>query len=143
VPGDNMKGYEMDLFLNPFDGFQVMIGASRMEANTLSGLRSRDVPTRQASALASYEFQRGALAGFEIGLGYIYRNQRAGDTGNTFWLPSYDVWNGFAGYSWGKNELHLTVENIGDEWYAHSAVNRNIISAGPPRTLSLRYTRKF
>lgn len=143
VAGDNMKGYEMDLYFNPFEGAQIMVGASKMDAHTLSGLRSRDVPSRQASVLASYTIPKGLLKGIKIGLGYIYRNERAGDTGNTFWLPGYDVWNGFAGYTWGENELHLNVENITDEWYAHTAVNRNIINAGPQRTLSLRYTRRF
>jgi iron complex outermembrane receptor protein len=141
--GDEMTGYEIDLYLNPVAGLQLVLGGSKMDAKNLSGLLTRDVPKEQASALARYEFARGALKGLASGLGYVYRARRPGDTGNTFWLPGYEVYDAFVSYGWGKYFFHLKVENLTDKYYAHAAVNRNIISLGPPRALILRVSREF
>lgn len=143
VPGDNQKGYEMDLLLSPVEGLQLMFGGTRIEANSLSGLRSRNVPTRQYTSLGSYTVPRGMLKNFKVGFAYRNYNDRPGDSGNTFFLPSFDVWDGFAGYSWGENDVHLSVRNLTNKWYADSAVNRNVGKTGDPRTFQLRYTRRF
>ena len=120
-----------------------MLGASKLDATTLSGLRTRGVPEKQASVLAKYAFERGTLKGFALGAGYVYRGRRAGDTGNTFWLPQATIYNAFATYAWGKYAMHLKVENVTDAYYAHNAVNRNIISLGPARMYTLRVSREF
>lgn len=143
VPGDNQKGYEMDLLLSPVNGLELMFGGARIDANALSGLRSRNVPNRQFTFLGAYTVPRGVLKGLKLGLAYRDYGDRPGDSGNTFFLPAFNAWDGFAGYAWAKNELHLTVRNLTDEWYADSAVNRNIVRAGDPRTFQLRYTRRF
>jgi len=69
--------------------------------------------------------------------------RRAGDTGNTFWLPGANLYNAFATYSWGKYAVHLKVDNVLDQLYLHNAVNRNIISYEPPRMFTLRVSREF
>lgn len=143
IAGDEMKGNEIDLYVNPLAGLQMMIGASKMEAKTLSGLRTRGVPDKQASVLAKYAFENGPLKGFAIGSGYTWRGVRAGDTGNTFWLPGANLYNAFATYAWGKYTFHLKVDNVVDEYYANNAVNRNIISLAPPRSFTLRISREF
>jgi outer membrane receptor for monomeric catechols len=53
------------------------------------------------------------------------------------------VYDAFVSYGWGKYFFHLKVENLTDKYYAHAAVNRNIISLGPPRALILRVSREF
>lgn len=143
IAGDEMTGDEIDLYFNPIAGLQLMIGASKLKAETLSGLRTRGVPEKQASALAKYAFEKGPLKGFAIGSGYTWRGRRAGDTGNTFWLPGANLYQAFATYTWGKYAFHLKVENVLDEYYANNAVNRNVISLGPPRSFTLRASREF
>ena len=143
IAGDELKGNEIDLYIRPVAGLQVMIGASKLEAKTLSGLRTRGVPDKQASVLAKYAFGKGPLQGLVVGSGYTWRGRRAGDTGNTFWLPGANLYNAFAGYSWGKYAVHLKVDNVLDELYLHNAVNRNIISYEPPRMYTLRLSREF
>ena len=143
IAGDEMTGNEIDLYLNPVAGLQLMVGASKLEAKTLSGLRTRGVPDKQASVLAKYAFQEGPLKNFALGSGYTWRGRRAGDTGNTFWLPGANLYNAFATYAWGKYAFHLKLENVVDEYYANNAVNRNIISLGPPRSFTLRVSREF
>ena len=143
IAGDEMKGNEIDLYVNPLAGLQMMVGASKLEAKTLSGLRTRGVPDKQASVLAKYAFERGPLKGFAIGSGYTWRGRRAGDTGNTFWLPGANLYQAFVSYAWGRYALHLKVDNVLDEYYANNAVNRNIISLAPPRSFTLRISREF
>lgn len=143
IAGDELKGNEIDLYITPFEGLQVLIGASKLEAKTLSGLRTRGVPDKQASVLAKYAFPKGPLRGLAIGSGYTWRGTRAGDTGNTFWLPGANLYNAFASYTWGRNALHLKVDNVLDELYLHNAVNRNVISFAPARMFTLRVSREF
>ena len=71
------------------------------------------------------------------------RGRRPGDTGNTFWLPAYNSYDAFVNYTWNKYTFNLRVDNLEDEYYLHSAINRNIINAGPPRGATLRVSREF
>jgi iron complex outermembrane receptor protein len=141
--GDEMTGYEIDLYINPVAGLQLVLGGSKMDAKNLSGLLTRDVPKNQFSALAKYDFEHGPAKGLGFGLGYISRGRRPGDTGNTFWLPSYEMFDAFASYTWRKYAFHLKVDNLTDKYYAHAATNRNIINLGPPRAFILRVSREF
>ncbi len=143
IAGDELKGDEIDLHLAPLPGLQFLLGASKLEARTLSGLRTRGVPDKQASALGKYAFQHGPLKGLALGAGYTWRGRRAGDTGNTFWLPGANHYQAFASYAWGRNALHLKVDNVFDELYLHNAVNRNVIAYAPPRMITLRVSREF
>jgi iron complex outermembrane receptor protein len=143
IAGDEMKGNEVEVYVTPVAGLQLLLGGSKLEAKTLSGLRTRGVPDKQASVLAKYSFGKGALNGLAVGSGYTWRGRRAGDTGNTFWLPGANLYNAFVSYAWGKYALHLKVDNVLDEYYLHNAVNRNVISLEPPRMFTLRISREF
>ena len=143
IAGDVMEGYEADIYINPIPELQFIISGSKMDAKNLSGLFTRDVPKHQSSVLAKYEFAQGLLKGVGVGVGYIARGRRPGDTGNTVWLPSYNSFDAFASYTWQKYSFHLKVDNLEDEFYLHSAINRNIINAGPPRAFTLRVSREF
>jgi iron complex outermembrane receptor protein len=143
IAGDELEGYEADIYISPIPELQIIIGGSQMDAKNLSGLLTRDVPKYQGSVLARYEFAKGRLKGLGVGAGYIQRGRRPGDTGNTFWLPAYNAYDAFASYTWNKYTFNLRVDNLEDEYYLHSAVNRNIINAGPPRGATLRVSREF
>ncbi|MBL9202415.1 MAG: TonB-dependent receptor [Opitutaceae bacterium] len=143
IAGDELKGNEIDLYFSPLAGLQVLVGASKLDAKTLSGLRTRGVPDKQASVLAKYAFSAGPLKGLALGSGYTWRGRRAGDTGNTFWLPGGNLYQAFAAYGWRRYSLHLKVDNVTDSFYANNAVNRNIISLAPPRMVTLRVSREF
>jgi iron complex outermembrane recepter protein len=143
IAGDELEGYEADLYFNPIPELQIIVGGSIMEAKNLSGLLTRDVPEHQGSLLAKYEFAKGRLKGLGIGVGYVARGRRPGDTGNTFWLPGYNAFDAFASYTWNKYTFNLRVDNLEDEYYLHTAINRNIINAGPPRGATLRVSREF
>lgn len=143
IAGDKMDGIEADIYINPLPELQIILGGSEMDAKNLSGLLTRDVPRKQMSALAKYEFSRGSLKGLGVGLGYIFRGKRPGDTGNTFWLPGYNAFDAFLNYTWDKYTFNVRIDNLEDEYYLHSAINRNIINAGPPRGATLRVSREF
>lgn len=141
--GDELSGYEIDLYVTPIPAVQFLVAASKQDPKNLSGLLTSNVPKEQASAYARYEIQNGSLKGLSFGAGYIFRGRRPGDTGNTFWLPAYEVYDAFASYTAGQYAFNLKVENLSDKYYAHAAVNRNVINAGLPRTITLRVSRQF
>lgn len=142
IPGDRMKGYEADIYLAPMAGLQVMLGGAKFEPETLSGLTARGIPDYQYSALVKYEFSQ-VLKGFSVGVGYTQVGERPGDSGNTFILPRYDIWDAFFSYTRGKTSYHLKVDNIEDEFYAMSGLNRNIVKAGLVRNFTFRVSREF
>lgn len=143
VPGDEMTGYEMDLYLNPLPALQFILGGSVMDAKPLSGLYITNIPKNEASGLAKYTFEQGKLKGLALGLGYVYSGRRAGDTANDFWLPSYGVFNGFATYHVGRYSYLLKVDNLANKWYPFASINRDIITAGPPRTITFSVKYDF
>lgn len=142
IPGDDQKGYELDLLLSPVDGLQVMMGASKIDANLLSGFLPENVPTRTFTAFGSYMLQSGPLKGLKFGLGYIKFNERAGNSTNSYFMPGYDVWHALVGYSWRKYDFQLNAENLENEFYMDNGGSSGI-EPGAPGAIRLRITRRF
>lgn len=142
IPGDDQKGFEVDLLLAPVEGLQLMVGASKIEAELLSGFRPENVPTRTLTAFGSYTVQSGPMHGLKLGLGYIKFNERAGNSTNTYFMPGYDVWNAMASYAWGNNEIQINLENLEDEFYMDNGGSSGI-EPGAPGSIRVRFTRRF
>lgn len=142
IPGDDQKGYELDLLLAPVAGLQIMVGASKIEAELLSGFRPENVPTETFTTFGSYTVQSGVLKGLRLGLGYIKFNERAGNSTNTYFMPGYDVWNAVASYDWGDNQVQVNFENLEDEFYMDNGGSSGI-EPGAPGAVRVRFTRRF
>ena len=88
--------------------------------------------------------RRGQLWGqgqLRLGAGVRYAGKRAGDSANTFWLPSYTVANLFATYETPiqgrKVKFQLNVKNLFDRTYYTSSVNEFGLALGDARQVSL------
>ncbi|MDD1015001.1 TonB-dependent siderophore receptor [Pseudomonas rubra] len=114
----------------------------------LEGNRLQNVARHSGSLSAVYDV--GSLFGgdrLRLGAGARYVGERAGNAENDFELPGYTVADAFASYETRLDEhkvrLQLNVKNLFDRTYYSSAVNRNFVSVGDARQVSLSGTLEF
>jgi outer membrane receptor protein involved in Fe transport len=143
VPGDELTGYELDLFVTPIPELQVNLSYTYMNVDNLGGLYTRSLPEVQYSVLGRYEFSRGRLKNLALGLGYLSYDERPGDTANSFYLEAYDVLDGFVSYRRGQYRFQLNLFNLMDADDEYTSVNRNIVSTLPARRFMFRISREF
>ena len=115
---------------------------------TIEGNRLQNVARHSGSLSAVYD--AGSLFGgdrLRLGAGARYVGERAGNAENDFELPGYTVADAFASYETRLDEhklrLQLNVKNVFDRTYYSSAVNRNFVSVGDARQVSLSSTLEF
>ncbi|EJU13916.1 TonB-dependent siderophore receptor [Sphingomonas sp. LH128] len=101
-----------------------------------------------ASLSGVYDF--GEIVGndrLRVGGGPHYVGRRAGDSANSFFLPSYVTADGFITYdtqiAGHKLGLQFNVKNIFDKTYYPSAVNSYFVSIGDTRRFSLAASLEF
>jgi iron complex outermembrane receptor protein len=116
--------------------------AKTTEDPLYAGNQLANVAKNTASFSAVYDL--GRIAGgrrLRIGGGPRYVGRRAGDSANSFFLPSYVVADAFVTYDvpimGKKTSFQLNVKNLFDRTYYQSAVNLYFISVGDPRRVSL------
>jgi iron complex outermembrane receptor protein len=143
IPGDELTGYEFEVFLNPMAELQLNLSHTIMEVNNLGGLYTRGLPHDQSAAVVRYEVPRGRLKGVAAGLGYVHYAERVGDAQNSFYLKPYGIFDAFLSYRRGNYRYHLKVDNLTDKYYAQNAISRNIVIEGPPRMIMFRVSREF
>ncbi|QBF28446.1 TonB-dependent receptor [Pseudomonas tructae] len=114
----------------------------------LEGNRLQNVARHSGALSAVYDV--GSLFGgdrLRLGAGARYVGERAGNAENDFELPGYTVADAFASYETRLDEhkvrLQLNVKNLFDRTYYSSAVNRNFVSVGDARQVSLSSTLEF
>lgn len=89
------------------------------------GNRAIYAPRHQASLWGNYAFDKGALAGFDAGLGIRYYTDIQADRANTYEVPDYTLVDATLGYDLGRLGLdgmsaRLNVTNLTDEEYVAS-----------------------
>lgn len=112
------------------------------------GNRLQNVASSSASLSLVYDVgQLFGGDGLRLGTGARYVGERAGDSQNSFDLPSYTVADAFIAYDTRLGEhdlgLQLNVKNLFDRQYYPSAANRNYVSMGEPRQLLVSATLGF
>ncbi|KJK17367.1 TonB-dependent receptor [Pseudomonas sp. 2(2015)] len=129
-------------------GNYAFIDAEVTQDPTLEGNRLQNVARHSGSLSAVYD--AGSLFGgdrLRLGAGARYVGERAGNAENDFELPGYTVADAFASYETRLDEhkvrLQLNVKNVFDRTYYSSAVNRNFVSVGDARQVSLSSTLEF
>ncbi|WP_433885290.1 TonB-dependent siderophore receptor [Pseudomonas vranovensis] len=129
-------------------GNYAFIDAEVTQDPTLEGNRLQNVARHSGSLSAVYD--AGSLFGgdrLRLGAGARYVGERAGNAENDFELPGYTVADAFASYETRLDEhkvrLQLNVKNLFDRTYYSSAVNRNFVSVGDARQVSLSSTLEF
>lgn len=143
VPGDELTGYELDLYLNPITELQFNVSFTSLSIDNLSGLNTRSLPDTQYSVMGRYEFSKGRLKNLAFGLAYLAYDERAGDAANSYYLDPYDVMDGFVSYRRGQYRFQLNLFNLLDADDEHTSINRNIINLLPARRFMFRVSREF
>nr|WP_221227186.1 TonB-dependent siderophore receptor [Novosphingobium sediminicola] len=141
------RGVELDLAGQITDHLSTIASFAYTDAKTTqdplyAGNLLANVAKNTASLSGVYDF--GRIAGgdrLRLGGGPRYVGRRAGDSANSFFLPSYVVADAFLTYDtrvMGKKaSLQLNVKNLFDRTYYQSAVNVYFVSIGDPRRVSL------
>ncbi|MEB3338122.1 MAG: TonB-dependent siderophore receptor [Leptolyngbyaceae bacterium] len=96
-----------------------------------------------ASLWTTYEIQQGDLQGLGFGLGLFFVGDRAGDTGNTFEVPSYLTTDAAIFYERNRFRAALNFKNIFDVDYFENAFNQLRVSPGAPFTVQGTISWKF
>lgn len=141
------RGVELDLSGQITDHFSTIASYAYTDARTTqdplyAGNLLANVAKNTASLSMVYDL--GRIAGgkrLRLGGGPRYVGRRAGDSANSFFLPSYVTADAFVTYDLAvmgkKTSLQFNVKNLFDRTYYQSAVNQYFISMGDPRRISL------
>lgn len=135
------QGIELSLTGEILPGWNVFASYAYNDArvtqdNTIPvGNRVQRTTPHAASLWTTYEIQRGNLQGLGFGLGLFYVGERAGDTGNTFEVPSYFTTDAAIFYKKDRLRAAINIKNLLNVDYFENAFNRLRVSPGAPFTV--------
>ncbi len=137
-------GWEADIAWQPNPRWALIAGIGDITSKNENNQRNRNVANGfNYRLLAKYSQPTGVLAGLSIGAGYVFVNDRAGDTSDTFNLPDYATYDMFVSYRRGDWEFQVNAYNLTDEVYAQTSVNSRRIFAGEPRRIRGSVSYRF
>lgn len=135
------QGIELSLAGEILPGWNVFASYAYNDARVTEdnsipvGNRVQRTTPHAASLWTTYEIQRGNLQGLGFGLGLFYVGDRAGDTGNTFEVPSYLTTNAAVFYKKDGFRAAINIRNLFNVDYFENAFNRLRVSPGEPFTV--------
>lgn len=116
------RGIELEGTLRPIHGLDLQASYTYLQLKVIrSNLAieldkiSPSTPKNQASFLASYTFQDGALKGFGLGGDIRYEGRSWQDQANTMRNPSFTYVDAFSHYDIGPVRLSVRVDNLFDK----------------------------
>ncbi|MBP4137100.1 TonB-dependent receptor [Flavobacterium geliluteum] len=117
------KGFDFELIANPIAGLDIIAGYAyndnrivKSATASLEGKKAADAPENVWNIWASYKFQN-SLKGFGIGFGANYVDDTFMATTNTFYIPSYTIFNQTLFYEQPTWRVGLKLNNITNEKY--------------------------
>ncbi|HRO49564.1 MAG TPA: TonB-dependent siderophore receptor [Hyphomicrobium sp.] len=154
-----VQGAEFEVRASLTDGWNVAAAytyldsevtkVSRLEAARL-GKAFVSVPEHSASLWTSYTFSEGAFRGLTLGGGVRYFGKTAGDAANTFFAPSFTLYDAMARYDLGVFspeledwELAINAKNLADERYVTNCVAATACVYGMGRTVDAALRMRF
>lgn len=148
------QGIEFEAHTQLTDNFRLQAGYSLTDASYrrtedgTEGNNVNQVPRHQASAWASYAFDRGTLAGLDAGLGVRYHADIHADEENTEKVPDYTLVDTTLGYDLGQLGLdgmsaRLNVSNLLDKSYVASCYDLNYCYFGAERSVTASLNYRF
>ncbi|MBW4643295.1 MAG: TonB-dependent siderophore receptor [Goleter apudmare HA4340-LM2] len=135
------QGIELSLTGEILPGWNVFASyayndARVTEDNSIpTGNRVQRTTPHAASLWTTYQIQRGDLQGLGFGLGLFYVGDRAGDTGNTFEVPSYLTTDAAIFYKRDRLRAAINIKNLFNVDYFENAFSRLRVSPGAPFTV--------
>ncbi|MBF4473181.1 TonB-dependent receptor [Flavobacterium sp. HJJ] len=115
------KGYEFELIANPIPGLDIIAGYGYndnriVKSTTFQGNKAADAPENMVNFWASYKSQ-SILKGLGIGFGANYVDESFMATSNTFYIPSYTIFNGTVFYEQPAWRIGIKLNNLTNEKY--------------------------
>ncbi|MEH2392106.1 MAG: TonB-dependent siderophore receptor [Nostoc sp.] len=108
------------------------------------GSRLFATPKNAVSLWTTYEFQRGGLKGFGVGLGLFYVGEREGDLENDFQLPDYLRTDASLFYKYGQLRAQLNFRNLFNiDYFETTAGEITKVIPGSPTTVEGRISWEF
>lgn len=142
------KGYEIELQGSPLKGLDVNAGytytsakylpyADKSIINSAAGKIVALAPKHMVNLWANYQ-----LNSWSLGAGGNYMGDTYTNSANTYVLRAYTTIDAAVGYQFGKANLRLNVNNIGNRLYYANAIYSNQFYPGATRNylLTLKYT---
>ena len=135
-----VDGIEVEAHLNPTDNWRLYFSSAWISVTHPDDLIQRTQPKETYAFFTRYGFEDGgALSGLQIGGGLYYSGARPGDSGNSFFLPSF--WSADVMMRYQVNPrtvLTLNVNNVTDERFINRSINRNQLLNNLPRSIRLK-----
>ncbi len=108
-----------------------------------TGIPLMGVPEHAVSGWLKYTVQEGPLEGFGVGVGGRYYSSQAGDSTNSFQLPSYGLVDAALYYEQESFRAQLNFNNVFDKRHFVGAYNDLYVLPGRPFNVSASVTWKF
>lgn len=103
----------------------------------------RETPRVQASLIADYTFQTGALAGFGAGFGVRHLGKTYGDRDNLWGADSYTLYDAILHYDRGPWRLSINANNVFNDTYLSNCASLNQCYYGKLRTVFATLTKRW
>ncbi|NJM90213.1 MAG: TonB-dependent siderophore receptor, partial [Hydrococcus sp. RU_2_2] len=135
------QGIELNLAGEILPGWNIFAGYAYNDARVTEdnsipvGNRLEQTAPHAASLWTTYEIQQGSLRGLGFGLGLFYVGDRAGDSDNTFEVPSYLRTDATIFYKRDGFRAAININNLFDVDYFESGFNRDRVFPGAPLTV--------
>lgn len=117
------KGYDFELITNPITGLEIVAGYAYNDnrivksANAaLEGNKAQDAPENVWNFWTSYKLQNN-LKGLGLGFGANYVDDSYMSTSNTFYIPSYTIFNATVFYEQPTWRVGIKLNNLTNEKY--------------------------
>lgn len=117
------KGWDIELIVNPIPGLEIIAGYAyndnrivKSATVALEGNKAADAPEKVVNFWSSYKF-KNSLKGFGIGLGANYVDDSYMTTANTFYIPSYVIFNESVFYEQPNWRIGIKINNLTNEKY--------------------------
>jgi len=137
------KGLEFSIDANPVDALRVtlnwnhLFSAKYITDNNNAGNTIPNAPSNAVGVFVSYDLD-GAADGWSVNAGATHVGRRYGINTNTFWLPSYTLFDLGARYRVNENlQFMAGIRNLFDETYYTGAINTTSVNVGAPRNFTL------
>ncbi len=133
------KGIDIELIGNPVAGLSIVAGYAyndnrivKSSNPAIEGNKATASPENVVNFWTTYTFQN-TLKGFGLGFGANYADKNFFTADNTFYMPSYTVYNATVFYDQTKWRLGLKLNNLTDKKYwdigGNSQTPRNVMAS--------------
>ena len=138
------KGYELDLAWAPMPGLDFMLAYSKVDSKNEAGLQFNQVPRDASySLIGKYSFLNGPAKGWYVGADWRHRGVAPGDGGNTFFMPSSDIFDGLVGYGRDRWNVQLNILNLANSDKIVYSIQDSLIYRAMDRTFRVTLTYKY